>query len=147
MFRHQGAITRRFINNESSYVQQVFQALFALISIIKITNLKMLQLHITRQHTVATTTTTTTQRSDSSLTQLQPFFFLGCAHKRPYKYTIQRDFVLKSCASTSICTQRTQSLESRENVQRSQTAVKNPAQNAAAFLETHSRKSCGKLGR
>ena len=63
MFRQQGAIIRKLINNKGSYVQQAFQALFALISTIKVTSLKMLQLHITRQHTAATTTTTThTQR-------------------------------------------------------------------------------------
>jgi len=62
MFRHQGAITRKFINNEGSYVQQVFKALFALISTLRVTSLKMLQLHITHQHTVATTTTTTTTK-------------------------------------------------------------------------------------
>ena len=33
MFQHQGAITREFINNERIYIQQVFQALFAHISI------------------------------------------------------------------------------------------------------------------
>jgi hypothetical protein len=56
MFRHQGAITRELINNKRQYVQQVFQALFALISTIKVTNHKMLQLNIIHQHTATTTT-------------------------------------------------------------------------------------------
>jgi hypothetical protein len=64
------------------YVQHAFHTLFALDSNIRVTSLKMLQLHIT-QHTTATTatatttTTTTTQRSDSSLTQSQPFYLPG----------------------------------------------------------------------
>ena len=36
MFRHQGAINREFINDKFSLVQQVFQVLFKLISIIKV---------------------------------------------------------------------------------------------------------------
>jgi len=33
MFQHQGAIIREFINNKRMYIQEVFQALFAHISI------------------------------------------------------------------------------------------------------------------
>jgi hypothetical protein len=91
------------------YVQQVFKAPFALISTIRDTSLKMLQLHITHQHTASTTKTTTTPTPHSDQTPLSQitavFFFLGCAHKHPYQYVIQRDLVLESCAATSICTQ------------------------------------------
>jgi len=57
-FQHQGAIIRECINNKGLYVQQVFQALFSLISIIKVKSLKMLQLQTTHQpvqvHTAVT---------------------------------------------------------------------------------------------
>jgi len=49
MFQHQGAIIRECISNKGLYVQQVFQALFALTSIIKVKSLKMLKLQITHQ--------------------------------------------------------------------------------------------------
>jgi len=83
----------------------------------------MLKLHITHQHTAATTTTLHSDQTPLSHNHSR-YFFQGCAHKHPYEYMIQRDLVLESCASTSILTQRTQSLESRVYVQRSQTAVK-----------------------
>jgi len=56
MFQHEGAITSEFINNKCIYIQQVFQALFAHISITEIKSLKMLNLWITHNKFIAATT-------------------------------------------------------------------------------------------
>jgi hypothetical protein len=49
MFQYQGAIIREVINNKGLLVQQVFQAQFALNSIIKVKSFKVSKLHIAHQ--------------------------------------------------------------------------------------------------
>jgi hypothetical protein len=65
MFQHQGTITRECISNKGLYIQQVFQALFALTSIIKVKSLKMLKLQITHQQ-VHVHNAVTTPHSDET---------------------------------------------------------------------------------
>ena len=95
MFQHQGAVIRECISDKGLYVQQVFQALFALTSVIKVKNLKMLQLQTTHQP-VHVHTAVTPPHSDEHprLHNHSRLFFLGCAHKFPYQYMIQRDLVV-----------------------------------------------------
>ena len=92
MFQHQGAIIRECISNKGLYV---LQALFALTSIIKVKSLRMLQLQTTHQP-VHVHTVITPPHSDEypRLHNYSRLFFLGCAHKHPYQYMIQRDLVV-----------------------------------------------------
>jgi len=95
MFQHQDAIIRECISNNGLYVQQVFQALIALTSIIKVTRLKMLHLQTTHQP-VHVHTTVTPPHSDKlpRLHNHSRLFFLGCAHKYPYQHIIQKNLVV-----------------------------------------------------
>ena len=146
--RHQGAITRKFINNESSYVQQVFKALFALISTIRVISLKMLQLHITQQHIVAATTTTTTRSDQTPLSHNHSHFFFLAVHTNIPINTRSKGISIWKVAHQQVYVHnehRALSLQSMYKGHKQPLKILHKI--TAAFLETYSGKSCGERGR
>jgi len=100
MIQHQGTIIREFSS------QQRFIGPTSILGTIrpyfhhKIKSLKMLKLQITHHQVYFHIATTTIPHTDKPLLFriYSGLYFLGCAHKYPYQYMIQKGLIQLQCA-------------------------------------------------